>query len=88
MADSTIRVYYPDVIAPQLTQRPTLDQEKGMLDLKGNFPGQPVQINFEFLYQPVNGQWHLFGISVQPRASQVGAPSAHASWSTVVKKKR
>jgi hypothetical protein len=52
MADSTIRVYYPDVIAPQLTQRPTLDQEKGMLDLKGNFPGQPVQINFELLYRP------------------------------------
>lgn len=59
-----------------------------MLDLKGNFPGQPVQINFELLYQAVNGQWRLFGISVRPGASQAGAPSAHASGSTVVKKKR
>jgi hypothetical protein len=54
-ADSAIRVYYPDVIALRVTQRPTLDQEKGMLDLKGYFRGQPVQINFELLYQAVNG---------------------------------
>ncbi len=76
------------VIAPQLTQQPTLDQERGMLDLKGYFPGQPVQINFELLYQAVNGKWRLFGISVQPGAPQTGAPSAQASGSTVVKKKK
>jgi len=38
------------VITPQLTEAPSLDQEKGMLNLKGYFPGQPVQINFEVLY--------------------------------------
>jgi hypothetical protein len=38
------------VISPQLTEAPSLDQEKGMLHLKGYFPGQPVQINFEVLY--------------------------------------
>jgi hypothetical protein len=63
-ADSAIRVYYADLIGFQLTQRPTFDQEKAMLDLKGCFRGQPVQINFELLYQAVNGQWRLFGISV------------------------
>ncbi len=62
------------VIAPQLTEPPGLDQAKGMLRLKGYFPGQPVQINFEMLYQAVDGRWRLFGLSVQPgppRAAQV-----------------
>jgi hypothetical protein len=59
------------VITPQLSQTPGLDQEKGMLHLKGYFPGKPVPINFELLYQAVDGQWRLFGISVNP-----GAPAA------------
>jgi hypothetical protein len=57
------------VIAPQLTEPPTLDQQKGMLHLKGYFSGQPVQINFEVLYQVVSGRWRLFGLSVQPANS-------------------
>jgi hypothetical protein len=28
-----------------------------------------VQINFELLYQVVNGRWRLFGLSVQPANS-------------------
>jgi hypothetical protein len=54
------------IVAPQRTEAPTLDQQKGMLHVKGYFPGQPVQINFEVLYQAVGGQWRLFGLSVQP----------------------
>ena len=57
------------VISPQLTEAPSIDQEKGMLHLKGYFPGQPVQINFEMLYQSVGGRWRLFGLSVQPASS-------------------
>jgi hypothetical protein len=57
------------VISPQLTEAPSLDQEKGMLHLKGYFPGQPVQVNFEVLYQSVGGRWRLFGLSVQPASS-------------------
>jgi hypothetical protein len=58
------------VITPQLAEAPRLDPEKGMLHLKGYFPGQPVQINFEVLYQAVNGRWRLFGLSVQ-RANSI-----------------
>jgi hypothetical protein len=54
------------VIAPHLTEAPTLDQQNGMLHLKGYFPGQPVQINFEVIYQSFVGRWRLFGLSVQP----------------------
>lgn len=57
------------VIAPQLSEAPALDQQKGMLHLKGYFPGQPVQINFEVLYQAVGGRWRLFGLSVQPASA-------------------
>jgi hypothetical protein len=63
------------VIAPQLSEPPSLDQEKGMLHLKGYFPGTPVQINFELLYQAVGGRWRLFGLAVQPGTPAV-APSA------------
>jgi len=57
------------VITPQLTEPPSLDREKGMLR-----PGEPVQINFELLYQAVDGRWRLFGLSVQPSSSSKTPP--------------
>ena len=78
------------IIAPQLTEPPGLDQAKGMLHLKGYFPGQPVQINFEMLYQAVDGRWRLFGLSVQPGPPTPSAPAAAKATdpaSTAVKKK-
>ncbi len=63
------------VITPQLTEAPVLDQEKRMLRVKGYFPGKPVQINFDLLYQVVDGRWRLFGLSVQPSRSDVQSPS-------------
>ena len=75
------------IIAPQLTEPPGLDQAKAMLRLKGYFPGQPVQINFEMLYQAVNGHWRLFGLSVQPGPPAPAAAKATGPASTAVKKK-
>jgi hypothetical protein len=78
------------IIAPQLSEPPALDQAKGMLRLKGYFPGQSVQINFEMLYQAVNGRWRLFGLSVQPGPpTPAAAPAAKAPdpATTAVKKK-
>jgi hypothetical protein len=66
------------VIAPQLTEPPGLDQKNAMLRLKGYFPGQPVQINFEMLFQAVNGRWRLFGLSVQPGPATPPPASASA----------
>lgn len=63
------------VLAPQLTEVPTIDPQRRMLRLKGFFPGQPQQINFEILYEPVAGRWRLFGISV---AMAQAAPQARA----------
>ena len=77
------------IIAPQLTEAPALDQAKGMLHLKGYFPGQPVQINFEMLFQAVDGRWRLFGLSVQPGppTPPALAPSASGPASDAAKKK-
>ena len=85
LASKQIDLSTVSVIAPQLTQPPALDQAKGMLHLKGYFPGNPVQINFEVLYQAVDGRWRVFGLSVNPgppteapTSAEAGAPASSA----------
>jgi hypothetical protein len=66
------------VLAPQIVQAPTL-QANNMLHVKGFFPGQPVQINFELLFVPTAGQWRLFGLAAAAVPSNgAGAPKAVA----------
>jgi hypothetical protein len=74
LASRGIDLSVVSVIAPQLTEAPVLDQQNGTLRLKGNFPSQPVQINFEVLYQSVGGHWRLFGLSVQPSSATPPPP--------------
>jgi hypothetical protein len=78
LASKGIDLSPTSVIAPQLTEPPGLDQAKGMLRLKGYFPGQPVQINFEMLFQAVGGRWRLFGLSVQPGPAVAAQPAPAA----------
>jgi hypothetical protein len=89
LASKKIDLSSVSVIAPQLTQPPALDQAKGMLHLKGYFPGKPVQINFEMLYQAVDGRWRVFGLSVNPGPPTAAPASAGADApaSAAVKKK-
>jgi len=87
LASKNIDLSPVSIIAPQLTEAPTLDQQKGMLHLKGYFPGQQAQINFEMLYQPVDGRWRVFGLSVQPGPSTPRPAAASAPASSAVKKK-
>ena len=72
--------------APQLSSPPALDGN-GMLRLTGSFPTQPLQINFDLLFQNAGGQWRLFGISVattqvsaqpQPAEAPKAAPPKNA----------
>jgi hypothetical protein len=87
LASKGIDLSAVSVLSPQLTEAPGLDQQKGMLHLKGYFPGQPVQINFEMLFQAVNGRWQLFGLSVQPGTATVPQPKPVSAMTTSVKKK-
>jgi hypothetical protein len=61
------------VLDPQLTVLPEIEPN-GMMRMAGFFPSVPKQVNFELLYQPVNGQWRLFGISVNVGPSGPIAP--------------
>jgi hypothetical protein len=54
--------------------------ERGMLRLKGFFPTQPEQVNFEFAFENVSGDWRIFGIvvttsKVEPVASISANPA-------------
>jgi len=62
------------VIDPQLTILPQIEAS-GMMHMAGFFPSVPSQVNFELLFAPVDGQWRLFGISVNVGQSAPVAPS-------------
>src|SRR3979409_2345224 len=51
------------VTAPQLTASPALDANR-LLRLTGLFPTRPLQINFDLVFEVVNGRWCLDGLSV------------------------
>jgi hypothetical protein len=76
------------IYAPQLTRQPTID-DKGMLRLTGFYKTVPQQVLFDILYQPVDGRWRLFGISVGTQAPQAAAapPAAPAESAATDKKK-
>lgn len=52
------------LVPAQFTTPPAVDAN-GRLHLTGFFPTRPRRITFDLIFQVVNGQWRLFGISVQ-----------------------
>jgi hypothetical protein len=57
------------LLASQLTQAPRI--EAGRLRLIGVFPTQPLQVSYDLMFEPVAGQWRLFGLSVNlPNAAK------------------
>lgn len=66
------------VIDPQLTVLPQIEGN-GLMRMAGFFPSVPQQVNFEMLFAPVNGQWRLFGLSVNIGQSGPVAPQPPAA---------
>jgi len=64
-------------IEPQLTVLPQIEAN-GLMHMAGFFPSVPQQLSFDLLYAPVNGQWHLFGISVKIGSAAPAAPDPPA----------
>jgi len=58
------------IMEPKLNPKPKLDKKTNTLRLTGVFPGKPVGIGFDLIYQVVGGKWRLFGISVNPVKSK------------------
>lgn len=63
------------VLDPELTLLPQIEPN-GLMHMTGFFPSVPKQVNFDLLYSPINGEWRLFGISVNVGPSGPVAPSA------------
>jgi hypothetical protein len=49
------------LFTPKLVRHPVVD-ERGLLTLSGFFDTQPQRVEFDLLFQPVGGEWRLFGI--------------------------
>lgn len=66
------------VLDPQLTLLPQVEPN-GMLHMAGFFPSAPMQVNFEMLWEPVNREWRLYGLSVNLSDGRPQAPEAPSS---------
>lgn len=62
-------------IDPQLSLLPQIEAN-GLMRMAGFFPSVPQQVNFELLFAPVDGQWRLFGLSVNLGQAAPAAPAA------------
>lgn len=69
------------VVTPEVSEPPQITPEH-MLRLVGYFPTNPLQIQFQMLFQPVNGQWRLFGMAVNTAVPPAAPPAAKAATST------
>jgi hypothetical protein len=65
------------VLEPQLTLLPQIEPS-GMLHMAGFFPSAPLQINFELMFEPVDRQWKIFGVSVNLKPGGPQAPDRPA----------
>jgi hypothetical protein len=50
------------LVMPQATQAPRI--ENGRLRMIGLFPTAPLRVTYDLMYEPVAGNWQLFGLSV------------------------
>jgi hypothetical protein len=58
---------------PKLYRKPEMNNA-GMLRITGFFPTAPERVNFDLIFQPVQGQWRLFGIGVDTARPQPPPP--------------
>lgn len=68
-------------VTPEVSETPSISPDN-ILRLTGQFPTNPLRIRFQLLFQPVNGQWRLYGMAVDtppaPQASAEATGSAPA----------
>jgi hypothetical protein len=59
---------------PTLTQAPTITN--GRLRMVGTFPSTPLQIGFDLVFEPSDGQWKMFSFTVSLTPVRAPAPVA------------
>jgi hypothetical protein len=60
------------IVNPQLTSQAAILNSQ--LRLVGNFPTQPMRVNFDLTYELDGGGWRLFGLAVNLERAPVAAP--------------
>jgi hypothetical protein len=66
------------ILDATLTREPAFENN-GMLRLTGVFPTRPEQVNFDLLFENVQGNWRLFGISVGTSRAEPAAANDRPS---------
>ncbi len=61
-------------VTPQLSQAPRI--ENGKLRMIGNFPTQPMRVDFDLQFEPSGGIWKLQGMAVNLSPAPVIAQAA------------
>jgi hypothetical protein len=71
-------------LAPNLTKQPELT-EGNQLRIVGDFPTQPLKIQYEMLFLQIDGVWRIDGLAIDavPQQSTAAAPAASAPSSPV-----
>lgn len=60
----------PAILYDPMLSRPARIDEVGHLRLTGFFPTAPLRIHFDLRFVFLDGEWRLFGISIQPRSER------------------
>jgi hypothetical protein len=76
LASKGIELSAVNVVAPQLTNHQGSTNRTGCCTSKEYFPGKLTQLDFDLLYQAVDGRWRVFGLSVLPTAATAQPLSA------------
>jgi hypothetical protein len=74
-AFSNLRKRSVDMLPPNLKKEPEITEGKE-LHLVGNFPTQPLQVQFEMFFLQLDGVWRLNGLSVDAVPAETGAIAA------------
>jgi hypothetical protein len=77
LASKPINIAAVAIIPPKLTQTPFVDENK-RLHIVGYFPGNPVQLKFELVFEIVGRRWRLFGISADVVNAEVAEAAPQA----------
>jgi hypothetical protein len=67
------------LLTPELVQGPAIG-DNGLLSLAGFLATQPLRINFQIMFQAVDGMWRPFGIAINPApAATEGSPASNVT---------
>jgi hypothetical protein len=63
------------LLQPKLIRKPEINKG-GMLRVTGFFPTEPERLNFDLMFQLLDGRWRLFGIAADTTPNQDPAPQS------------